>query len=362
MPGCFPNEFCTIRSHRDILPKPFLMRKDNREERAMPESTDRYWIAPSGVRLPDFMICGAMKCGTSTVHALLDKHPQVFIPGSEINFFDIDDLLQHPDFILQGNKGLEWPNISKEPQRYWDWYQSFFENAPGECIWGEDSTTYVTSSKASRRISLQSKPVKTVICLRQPSQRAYSQYWHMLRTGRAIFTFEDTIRFTPHYVLERSMYLSQLKKFLKFIPRERVFFFILEQFLSDKEKIARELAEFLSLDFDRFPEDVLETHANVATFPRSIRLQILKNRMVRSFGNRRYLNRLPYSDRAVWAREKFMPRVINSIHNRINRLERRPAPIMKPQTKIFLDDYFRKELQGLGDIVGVDLDRLWFQE
>lgn len=58
------------------------------------------WVAPENVRLPDFIICGAMKCGTSTVHSLLNQHPYVYIPDPEINFFDIDDIFQHQTSLL----------------------------------------------------------------------------------------------------------------------------------------------------------------------------------------------------------------------------------------------------------------------
>ncbi|MBD3278863.1 MAG: hypothetical protein GF388_11235 [Candidatus Aegiribacteria sp.] len=333
-----------------------------RESEGMTENSKSMWNAPKGFRLPDFMICGAMKCGTSTVHTLLNKHPSVFIPNPEINFFDIDDLLQHPDFVFRQGDEWKWPDISKAPDSFWKWYGSFFDSAPNDSLWGEDSTTYLTSSRASYRLSLQSAPVKTIICLRQPSLRAYSQYWHMLRTGRAMFSFENTIRYTPHYVLERSMYLNQLREFMRHIPRDRIFFFVLEKYLSDKEQTLKELANFLSIRYDLFPEDVLETHSNVATFPRSIRLQILKNRITRSYGNRHYLKRIPFAESIADNSTPFFSRLINSLHNRLNKLEEGSAPSMDSTTRSFLDSYFRQELKGLDELVETDLESLWFSE
>lgn len=327
----------------------------------MNNTQEHEWIAPDNVRLPDFIICGAMKCGTSTLHALLDKHPRIYIPASEISFFDMDDLFQHSDFYFPGVSNWNWPNIADAPQDYWNWYQSFFDDAPENCLIGEDSTCYLPSRKASYRISLQRKPIKTIICLRQPTLRAYSQYWHMLRTGRAMFGFEDTIRFTPHYVIERSMYLHQIREFMRHIPKERIFFFVLEEFLSNKERATRRLAKFLSLDFDDFPEGALDTHSNKVTIPRSIALQALKNRMLRSFGNTLYRGKLPF---CVRTKEKtsFPTSLVNKLHNKVNPVALRPVPEMYPSTRRFLDRYFQRELQGLEDIIGVDLDRLWFKE
>ena len=56
------------------------------------------WIAPGNAFLPDFIIAGAMKSGTTTLHNILNEHPDVFIPDSEIHFFDMDDVIEHPEF------------------------------------------------------------------------------------------------------------------------------------------------------------------------------------------------------------------------------------------------------------------------
>ena len=320
---------------------------------------ERDWIAPENARLPDFIICGAMKCGTSTLHSILHKHPEIYIPEPEVNFFDMDDLFQHSDFYFFGKERWWWPNIADSPREYWNWYQRFFEAAPANSLIGEDSTCYLPSSKAAFRISLQPKRIKAIICLRQPTERAYSQYLHMLRTGRAMFDFEDTIKFTPHYVLERSMYLNQIMEFVRFVPRERIFFFILEKFLADKERAMRDLSDFLSVDYDDFPKGALHTHANAAVIPRSLGLQILKNRLFRSFGNTYYNTRLPLSTEAI-KRNSFFAAALRATHNRLN-FKAQPVPPMNPATKEFLNAYFQREMQGLGELIGVDVDQLWFR-
>ena len=328
----------------------------------MSEKYTQQWIAPKTIRLPDFIICGAMKCGTSTVHNLLGKHPEIYIPDSEINFFDIDDIFQHSDFYSQRDGRFLGPDISIDPIAYWEWYHDFFRDAPKSNLIGEDSTCYLPSARASQRISLQSKPIKTIICLRQPSLRAYSQYWHMLRTGRAMFNFEDTIKFTPNHVLERSMYLSQIKDFMRHIPKDRIFFFILEEFLRDKEAVAQKLLDFLSLDYGDLPENALETHSNIGTLPRNIELQAFKNRMLRAFGNVHYAGRLPLASEAALQRTSYFPRAVNKLHNMVNPTKLRSIPKMNTDTKTFLDGFFIRELEGLADIVGADINQLWFPE
>ncbi len=92
----------------------------------MSEKYTQQWIAPKNIRLPDFIICGAMKCGTSTVHTLLGKHPETHIPDREINFFDIDDIFQHSDFYSQRDGRFLGPDISIDPIAYGEWYHDFF--------------------------------------------------------------------------------------------------------------------------------------------------------------------------------------------------------------------------------------------
>ena len=49
---------------------------------------------------PDFVIAGAMKCGTTTLHQMLAQHPDVFMADDELFYFDMDDIAQHPDFLF----------------------------------------------------------------------------------------------------------------------------------------------------------------------------------------------------------------------------------------------------------------------
>ena len=56
------------------------------------------WKSNQPESLPDFIIGGAMKSGTTSLHAILNSHPDIAIVQNELSFFDIDCMLQHPDF------------------------------------------------------------------------------------------------------------------------------------------------------------------------------------------------------------------------------------------------------------------------
>lgn len=318
------------------------------------------WKAPEHARLPDFIICGAMKCGTSTVHGILNSHPKVSIPEKEIHFFDIDDQLEHGCFSFPMKTRWAYPDMDTRSAELWQWYSDFFSSFPKDHVVGEDSTGYIASKGAISRISIQNKPVKLIVCLRHPTKRAYSQYWHMLRTGRGMFSFNDTIRFTPHQVLSRSLYLSQIETLLDCVPRERIFFFVLEEFLDNKREVAERLAEFIGISPGELPGDAHELHTNQAKVPKFITLQILKNRMLRSFGNAPCRAELPYGTTDKIGNEHFKTH-FNRVYRRLNPQSHRRAPSMDSKTEAFLDQYFQRELAGIDELIGKPVSDTWFK-
>lgn len=319
------------------------------------------WLAPPGARLPDFIICGAMKCGTTTLHHLLNRHRRISIPDGEIHFFDLDDHFEHSDYSFFDDGRWTYPDLASDPAAYWDWYSNFFAGAASDAILGEDSTCYLASPRAAQRIAMQSKPIKAIVCLRHPTDRAYSQYWHRFGTGKCLFNFEDTIRFSPHDVLGRSMYLTQLTNLLQHIPRQRVFVFVLEEFLANRTRVLESLLDFLGLSLAELPDDALQTHSNRAKLPRFLGLQLLHNRMLRSVGNTRYAGKLP-CDVPGGARHRLplWARGLHRGHRLINPKKRTQIPPMRAETRSFLDHYFQRELRGLDQLVGKDITPLWF--
>src|SRR5690554_3989443 len=102
------------------------------------------WISKQPEKLPDFIIGGAMKSGTTTLHSILNKHPSVNMAHGELGFFDIDSILAHPDFHFFSDKNKDWTiqSMEENPEELWNWYYAQFEHLikKGGLI-GEDSTT-----------------------------------------------------------------------------------------------------------------------------------------------------------------------------------------------------------------------------
>ncbi|MEK6238896.1 MAG: sulfotransferase, partial [Planctomycetales bacterium] len=315
-------------------------------------------------KVPDFIIGGAMKSGTSTLHHLLNEHPDVFVPEGEVSFFDVDDVEQHADYFVFHEDRWRYCDFQRRFDRMCRWYRSRFESAqPGQMI-GEDSTGYLASDKASERIARCLPDAKLVFLLRDPASRSYSHYWHMLRTGREVHDFEDSLQLTPGNTLQRSRYRPQVERYLKCFPREQMMFVLFEEFIRDVPGVLSRVLDFLGLD-DRIDLDRIESHRNPGRLPRFPSAQRWSNWMFRRAAMKLYLERndwaLQWEDCSP-VRRGLMTQWGLKLHRLINPLTDRKPPPMKPATRSFLNDLFRRENAGLADLIGQDVEEFWFKE
>jgi hypothetical protein len=307
-------------------------------------------------RLPDFIIGGAMKSGTTSLHHMLNAQPGVFIPEPEIFFFDIDDFEQHSEFFV--TRGGEWVSQDYEARKeeYLAWYARFFASAPPGAMIGEDSTTYLAASRAPARIRELLPDVRMIFLLRDPASRTYSHYWHLVRSGRVTLNFEDTLRHEPHTLVQRSVYRPQAQRYLDRFPREQLHFIAFERFVREPMPTLHAVATFLGLPE---PADVspTERHRNRAQVPRVLSLQLAMNRFLRRRTGRRSASRLAPSAGANPDRAGR-----RSPLRRLWFTNDRPPPPMKPATRRFLNDLFAAENAGLDEMTGLDLDGLWYRD
>jgi hypothetical protein len=182
--------------------------------------------------LPDFLVIGVMKGGTTSLFQYLVKHPQVNPPfRKEIKFFDIHYA-----------QGLNW-------------YRAHFplkaKMLKGS-ITGEATPYYIFHPLAAQRIAKTLPKVKLIAILRNPVNRAYSHYNHMVRVGREDLSFDDALdreeerlfqeeekitsnpeysTFTHlHYSYKaRGRYVEQVKEWLDLFPRDQLLFLSSEE-------------------------------------------------------------------------------------------------------------------------------------
>ena len=133
--------------------------------------------AQAGPGLPDFLIIGAPKAGTTALHAALAQHPQLYLsPVKEPKFFMCDG----PPRAQQG------PGDAHSV-REWIWerdrYETLFASAPAGALKGESTPFYLWDRDAHRRISALVPDIKLIAVLRDPVDRAYSNWMHLWSDG-----------------------------------------------------------------------------------------------------------------------------------------------------------------------------------
>lgn len=311
-------------------------------------------------RYPDFIIVGAMKSGTTSLHNILSSHPGIYIPEQEIHFFDIDDFIQHPDFFLYSSGKWYYPQLQQELEKYLSWYKSFFSTAKDVQIIGEDSTTYLASSNAPKRIVNLIPDVKIIIMLRDPASRTYSHYWHLLRTGRAIYNFEDSLRLMPGTLIQRSLYKKQVENYLNYFSRQNINFILFEEFIQKIQKTVDDACNFLDLSPNSINIDQFNTHYNPARIPKFPTIQIWRNRLFKNFTHPSYSEHLiDYPDEGK-STSKSITSFIDRLHGRINSQKKDKPPAMRSETRQFLNEYFFLENDGLDKLIGKDINTVWY--
>jgi hypothetical protein len=201
-------------------------------------------------RLPDFLVIGVQKGGTSTLFAYLKEHPELELPQKEIHFFD-----------LHYDKGL-------------DWYKGHFplKSGNGKSVTGEATPYYCFHPLVAGRIRQDLPHAKLILLLRNPVDRAYSHY-HMIRSQGKVAdqTFEDVLRIeeetlaaetdriladplhSPHHhqvysLLSRGKYYEQVSRWFSIFPKEQFLILRSEDFFRNPKDELRKVFDFLGME------------------------------------------------------------------------------------------------------------------
>jgi hypothetical protein len=303
-------------------------------------------------RLPDFIIGGAMKCATTSLHHILGSHPGVFLPPGEIKLFDIDEITLHPDnFPYVAGRWTDH-EFEQRSTDYLEWYRQQFAAAPAGALIGEDSPSYLASLKAPARVHRLLPNVKWIFLLRDPVARAYSHCWHLVRTRRTSGSFEETLR-QDGSLLQRGFYRESLQRYLNVFAAAQIRVILFEQFVAETGRVVGQLLDFLGVD-PTAPVD-LARH-NESRFPRFVGLRLLENRCTRYLAGRRHWSRpgMPGPRRL-----NVLERAVLNLGAWLNPLRRgRPQP-MRPGTEQFLSRLYQRENAGLSELIGLPVEEYW---
>ena len=196
--------------------------------------------------LPNFLIIGAARSGTTSVYSALQAHPDVYLPVNkrpEPHFF-----LKEAEFA----KGLPY------------YEQRYFADWNGQRAVGEASTSYLFGADVPRRIHAALPEAKLICILRNPIDRAFSGYWHSVVSGLEPLSFEEAIareddrkreldgtalgEIAPFAYVERGLYHRQLQGWFKVFDRSRMRIMIFDDLLREPKQSMSGVAQFLEID------------------------------------------------------------------------------------------------------------------
>ncbi|MDQ3627430.1 MAG: sulfotransferase [Actinomycetota bacterium] len=163
-------------------------------------------------RLPNMLYIGPDKAGSTWLHEVLIRHPQIYLtPAKDLYFFD-----------RYYDRGVDW------------YAQQFCGATDQHAIVGEICQDYLFHDRAAGRIAETLGPVKLMVTLRDPADRAFSSYLYMRKQGQSPGTFRQALSDRPELV-EHGRYATGLRRFLDHVDRSRIHVAVFDDLVEDPQ-------------------------------------------------------------------------------------------------------------------------------
>jgi len=177
-------------------------------------------------QLPDFVYAGASRCGSTWLHRALRDHPEITMaPEKPFNFFD-----------LNYHRGL-------------DWYADALPDGSADTIVGESSPGYMKHPHVPERIAGAEPGMKILFTVRNPVDRAFSEWWHERSFDNLRWEFEGALEHHPAFdmLLRPGFYDCFLDRFEGQFDDAQLKILFFEDFKQDNEAFIREAYRFLGV-------------------------------------------------------------------------------------------------------------------
>jgi hypothetical protein len=208
--------------------------------------------------MPNFLIIGAMRAGTSSLYQYLKQHPEIYMSP-----------VKEPEFFVPGT---QWSQAITEPAAY----EALFSGVSSEKAFGEASTEYLPNRGAAERIRRTLPDVKLIAVLRDPADRAYSDFLHRAREGKErLSDFGQAItkgQYRDDY-MRLGFYHAHLMNYRELFRGEQLKVFLYDDLRDDPVRLTQNVFEFLGVN-RHFVPDVSVKH-NLSTVPRNRSLHAL---------------------------------------------------------------------------------------
>lgn len=291
--------------------------------------------------IPNFLVIGAAKSGTTSLYAYLRQHPKIFF----------SELKEPRFFALEGKE----PNyagpaqiVNRKAITTMSAYEQLFQAATHETAIGEASTLYLCSDQAPERIKHHIPNVKLITILRNPIDRAFSSYSHMVRDGFETLSFEEGLaqeeariqeNWPPlwHYV-QRGFYHAQIKRYFDKFEENQIKVYLYEDLIRRPQWLIDDIFQFLEVDTDFQPD--VSRKSNVSGTPRNkaISQMLAQDNWIKAI-----------------SRQLLSKSIRGKIYKSVKKKNLGKADTMKTETRDMLTELFRKDITALETLIHRDL-------
>ncbi|MBL7175015.1 MAG: sulfotransferase domain-containing protein [Desulfobacteraceae bacterium] len=286
--------------------------------------------------MPNFLIVGAAKSGTTSLYRYLSQHPDIFMPKwKELSFFIGDPF---------------GPLNRVKNQRYF----RLFAKVKNQSSVGEASTGYLYDEFAPKRIKELLGPIKIIVILRNPVDMSYSLYNHQVRReGERFKTFEAALeaeedrRKKPtfkekcygwhanYYYYHRGLYFEQVNRYFVTFGKDNVMIVLFDELSHDPMRVAQRVFRFLGVDDSFIP--VVKVHnpaGEILNIPRF------------------------WEDAGLFEKTisfVFSKNLIRKVPHLLRNIRRKPPQPINPVTARRLRERFHDDICRLEQLIGKDL-------
>ena len=295
--------------------------------------------------LPDFFVAGAPKAGTTALHAALAQHPDLYLcPVKEPKFF----LTDGPPSVQGGGPG-DAKTIREHVWRRSE-YEELFEAAPPGMLRGESTPFYLYRADAQQRIKALIPDARLIIVLRDPIERAHSNWTHLWSAGldpiddfvQACAAEEQRVAagWADFWHYKRiGLYGEQVQRLLTVFPREQVHLFRYRDLIDDPAGTLDRICDFLRVKSGLICSVPRE---NVTAHPERTRRHLALSRVLRA--GWAVTTRLPgHSGRAI----------IDRLESSLQRGAAPRRPLTWDQRQALIP-FFEADVRLLEDVTAMD--------
>jgi len=292
------------------------------------------------MNLPNFLIVGAAKAGTTSLCYYLDQHPQVYIsPVKEPRYFA-------PEFYTVHTNGPIRDHARRTPFTPEEYHQ-LFKGVSTEIAVGEASTEYLYFPAVPARIRAAIPDAKIIAVLRDPVERAFSAFCYQLRDACESVSFEEALEqerdrihnhWRPGWLYQDcGFYYSQVKRYYDIFDPDNIKIYLYDELDQDSLAVVKDAFQFLQVSDDFIPE---VSRKNVSKVP--------KNKLLNTLITRE--NPLKNGLKAVLPNQ-----VTTSMAKRARKLNYDRKPVLAEDTRQFLVDLYREDILKLETLIQKDL-------